>query len=192
MPWDKQFEQADVLDRAMRTFWTHGYGATSVQMLVERTGINRGSLYASFGDKRALFIDVLGEYVARRDRLFAELRVLASPREAILRAFERLSPRDGEVDAGSGCLLVNTALELAAHDREIGAFIAGSQRSMEAFLVDRIAAGQVAGEFRTSIDADAAGALLLATLLGTRVLMRSRPDPALLRTVIDAALAQLD
>lgn len=191
MPRNKQFDQAEVLDRAMQTFWTHGFEATSVEVLVERTGINRGSLYASFGDKRSLFLAALDKYLDRRNSLLAELRTLASPRDAIRRVFESLFQRNGGPDASAGCLLVNTALELAAHDREIRDIVARSQSDMKAFFVERIIAGQRIEEFGASVDPERAGAVLLATLLGTRVLVRTRPDRHLLNAVIDTALDQL-
>jgi TetR/AcrR family transcriptional repressor of nem operon len=56
MPWEKQFDVDEVLDRAMQVFWACGYEATSMQQLVERTGINRASLYATYSDKRTLFL----------------------------------------------------------------------------------------------------------------------------------------
>lgn len=121
VPWDKQFDEAKVLDHAMHTFWAHGYEATSVQMLADNTGIDRGSLYACFGDKCALLLDALREYLSRRDRLLAELREMDCARDAIRLAFERLFPRVGDIGISSGCLLVNTAPELAARDEEIGA-----------------------------------------------------------------------
>src|ERR1700738_3778032 len=58
----KQFDRDEVLDRAMAAFWTRGYEATSIDDLVEATGINRGSLYGTFGDKRRLFLSALHRY----------------------------------------------------------------------------------------------------------------------------------
>src|SRR5260370_742343 len=58
----KQFDRKEVLDRAMRVFWERGYEATSIQNLVEATGINRASLYATFGGKKELFINSLSRY----------------------------------------------------------------------------------------------------------------------------------
>ena len=54
----KQFDRHEVLDRAMAVFWKRGYEATSIQDLLEATGINRGSLYATFGNKQQLFLAV--------------------------------------------------------------------------------------------------------------------------------------
>jgi len=56
----KQFDRIDVLDRVMALFRRRGYEATSIQDLVDATGINRGSPYASFTSKKGLFLAVLG------------------------------------------------------------------------------------------------------------------------------------
>ena len=61
----KQFDRIDVLDRAMALFWRRGYEATSIQDLVDATGINRGSLYASFTSKKGLFLAVLDHYAEK-------------------------------------------------------------------------------------------------------------------------------
>src|ERR1041384_4735339 len=58
------FDLPTVLEGAMVLFWTQGYEATSMQELVEATGINRGSIYNTFGDKEGLFIAVLDHYAA--------------------------------------------------------------------------------------------------------------------------------
>ena len=89
MPWEKQFDVDQALGKAMQAFWAHGYAATSTQDLVETMGINRGSLYATFGNKRSLFIQVLRRYDAvYREGWVAELVVSASGRDAVTGAFE--------------------------------------------------------------------------------------------------------
>jgi TetR/AcrR family transcriptional repressor of nem operon len=70
----KQFDQSEVLDRAVMLFWRRGYEATSIGDLVEAIGINRGSLYATFGDKRRFFLASLQRYIQTIGAaLFAEL-----------------------------------------------------------------------------------------------------------------------
>lgn len=192
MPWDKQFDQQEVLERAMDTFWNHGFEGTSVQMLVDSTGINRGSLYATFNGKRSLFLATLNRYLDRRARLLAELRRQANPRQAVRHVFERLLPCQGDTEVARGCFLVNTALDLAPHDAEVRDLVAQSQTEMEEFFVEQIIAGQSSGEFSAQLDPHKIASLLLAALLGTRVLARSRPDPELLHSVIETALKQLD
>ena len=68
----KQFDQDVLLDQAMAVFWRNGYQGTSIQDLVEATGVNRGSLYATFGDKCGLFLAVLDHYGKRIGRPMME------------------------------------------------------------------------------------------------------------------------
>ncbi|MGI9462875.1 MAG: TetR/AcrR family transcriptional regulator, partial [Aestuariivirgaceae bacterium] len=88
MPWEKKFENEVVLEKAMHAFWARGYEATSIQDLIECMGINRGSIYATFRDKRNLFVKALEHYETRYRRvMLADLRCRPSPREAITTLF---------------------------------------------------------------------------------------------------------
>ena len=78
MPWEKQFDPDTALDKAMQAFWAHGYDATSIQDLVDCMGINRGSMYATFGDKRSLFIQALNRYNTTRGEPWIEAQAGAA------------------------------------------------------------------------------------------------------------------
>lgn len=191
MPWEKQFDVDVALTRAMTTFWAHGYEATSIQDLVATMGINRGSLYATFGDKRRLFLEALRKYDhEHRDRGLSALAANNAPRAAILAAFE------GAIEAAmggnrDGCFLVNTALELSPHDPEIAAVVAEGLRETEGFFHIMIEEGQALGEIPTDLAADQTARALLGLFVGLRVLSRSRPEAPLLRSLADQASALL-
>ena len=91
MPWEKQYDETDVLERAMKAFWARGYEATSINDLVAATGINRGSLYAGFTDKRGLFMRALDHYDREHRQAFlSALQRNYAPRDAILAAFRQV------------------------------------------------------------------------------------------------------
>ena len=193
MVWERQFDATETLDSAMTAFWSRGYAATSMQDLVDALGVNRASLYNTFGGKRALFLRALRAYDRRfREARLADLDTEASPRVAIARLFHdwvAVLCRDG---GRRGCFMTNTALELAPHDAEVGALVAASQADIERFFRDRLAEGQAQGDIRADLDPERTAAGLLSSLLGLLVLARSRPDPALLTAVADDSLARLD
>jgi len=62
MPWQKNYNKTEVLNNAVKAFWLHGYESTSMNDLVEATGINRGSIYSAFPNKHALFMSALHHY----------------------------------------------------------------------------------------------------------------------------------
>jgi len=192
MPAEKRFDVDRTLERAMRLFWARGYEATSMQTLLSEMGINRGSLYATYGGKRSLFVAALRRYDERRRKDHLEnLERHHTPRNAIRALFEgwieiALSDPDQ-----NGCFLTNTGLELGAHDREVGAMVAASQEDTERFFRRLIEAGQSRGEIPAELDSARTASALLASLLGLLVLARSRPERQLMRSITEAALETL-
>lgn len=191
MPWEKQFNKSEALDRAMQTFWMRGYEATSMQELVDRTGVNRGSLYATYGDKRALFLASLRSYDERRRSLLGELERRLPWRDAIRRAFANFLDEVTPSGPNRGCFLTNTALELAAQDPEVRRTVANAQEEVEGFFLRMIERGKSSGEVAASVDSHQSARALLAALLGILVLVRSRPDPVVLQAVVEDAIRRL-
>ncbi len=193
MPWEKSYDEGEVLDRAMAAFWARGYEATSIADLVAATGINRGSLYTAFTDKHTLFVRALRRYDKRhRADFLAELARDHTPREAILAAFREVVASAKSGRNRKGCLLVNTALELSPHDREVERLVKASLKKVETFFRRRIEAAQRAGTIRPDLDAAETARLLFGLFLGLRVITRSCPDKALTATIVRQAEALLD
>jgi len=191
MPWEKSYQETEVLDGAMRAFWARGYEGTSVADLVAATGINRGSLYAAFTGKRGLFLRALDHYDDRhRARFLDEITRDHPPRAAIIAAFRRAAePGD---DTPPGCLLVNTALEMSPHDPEIGAFVQARLRAVEDFFCDRIKAGRRDGSLRPELPPRSTAQGLLGLFLGLRVLCRAGPDRGAAEAIVRQAERMLE
>ena len=192
MPWEKNFDIDATLTRAMQTFWAHGYEATSMQDLVAATGVNRASIYATYGDKRALFLTALRKYDGEiRRRMLTELAETKTPAEAIAAVFDKFISQTSVPQGNWGCFLVNTALELAAHDGEIAELVNAAHDEIEAFFLAMIRKGQQSGEFAADRDAKALAHQALASLLGMLVMIRSRPREEFLTAVRDGFLNSL-
>lgn len=181
-----------MLDAVVLCFWNRGYEATSVKTLVDATGINAASLYNAFGDKRALFQKALDRYaeagVAARIRRYEAL----PPRESVSAFLAEIVARSLDDDEWKGCLVVNSALELAPHDPEFRMIVAGIVTRIEMFFLDRVTAGQADGTVTRSLPACDIARHLLGVLMGVRVLARVRPERGLLEGIVSAALALLD
>ncbi len=192
MPWEKQFSTDDVLSKAMEAFWSHGYEATSMQDLVNCMGINRGSIYATFGDKRALFIQALRRYdtIHRYDWAAAIARS-RSPAEAIVGIFEEAIDAALHGGGRSGCLLVNTALELSPHDAEISEIVEHAFSEMEAFFCRKLAEGQACGDVPSDVEPVDTARALLSLFIGLRVLACGRPREQVLRSIAGQAEAMI-
>ena len=192
MPWEKNFDVDATLTKAMHAFWAHGYEATSMQDLVTATGINRASIYATYGDKRAIFLGALKKYdIDVRGRMFERLGDSTPPDRAIATVFDRFIDQTNVPQGNWGCFIVNTALELAAHDSEIALLVNSAQDDIEAFFLAMIRNGQQTGVFAPDRDAGRLAHQALASMMGMLVMIRSRPDPEALRSIRDGVLSSL-
>ena len=189
----REFDENAVLDAAAHQFWVYGYEATSVRDLAQCMGITGASLYNAFGDKRSLFQRALTHYIENSfgDRVSRFERSLP-PLDAIKAFFREIVERSVSDRDRKGCLLVNSALEVAPHDAGFQTMIANVLVTVEAFFRRCVHAGQQAGEISTAQSADDLARLLLGLHLGIRVLARTRPERALLEGVVRPALALLE
>ena len=120
-----KFDMDEVLTKAMNQFWRYGYSATSIRDLENATGLFRGSLYHAFGDKREMFLRALHRYdQLYREAPIKELENHPSPRQAVLSVFKAAASEVIESGSSDGCLEVNVALELGAHESGSG-FVRG-------------------------------------------------------------------
>jgi TetR/AcrR family transcriptional regulator, transcriptional repressor for nem operon len=191
MPRPREFDDTTVLDAATDRFWRHGYAATSVRNLGEAMGLVPASLYNAFGSKHALFARCLDRYLDgnMRERI-ARLEATLPPRAAIEAFLNEIVTRS--LADPRGCLLVNSALEVAPHDPEIGAVVAARLGELEGFFHRCVLAGQRNGSIAAAARARDLARLLLTTVMGLRVLARGKPEPALLHGAARQALALLD
>ncbi len=189
----KEFDHDEVVDKAMAVFWAKGFEATSVQDLVDATGVNRGSLYNAFVDKAGLFDAAMDRYLA----VTPVLEILGDPESAPPRAtIERLFRflvEDGAVDRENrGCLITNTAVELSPRDPAVAAKVAEALRGLEDALARLVIRGQAAGEIAPWHEARRLARFLVTSAQGMRVMARVGGDPAILRDTADAVLGHLD
>ncbi|ANN76827.1 TetR/AcrR family transcriptional regulator [Bordetella flabilis] len=189
----REFDEAEVLDAAVDCFWSQGYEATSIRDLANRMGLTGASLYNAFGDKRGLYRRALDHYI---DGSFADrvrrLEGQLPPRQAIGAFFAEIIQRSLDDKQRKGCMLVNSALELAPHDAEFREIVTGVLAQIEGFFHRCVVAGQRDGTITTSQPAADMARLLLGVHIGLRVLARTRPERPLLEGMIRPALALLD
>jgi TetR/AcrR family transcriptional regulator, transcriptional repressor for nem operon len=189
----REFDEAAVLDAAVQCFWARGYEATSVRDLADKMGITGASLYNAFGDKKSLYRRALDYYVEQSfgDRV-GRFEGQLPPREAIGAFFNEIIQRSLNDKQRKGCMLVNSALEVAPHDPEFQLIIANVLVQVEAFFGRCVIAGQQAGTISTLQTADDLARLLLSILLGIRVLARTRPERELLEGLVRPVFGLLD
>ncbi len=188
----KQFDKEKVIDRALAVFWQRGYEATSIQDLVEATGIGRGSLYGTFGDKEKLFLAVLDRYV---EKIGSQLMAALSnpdPRRAIARMFEVMVNRMNDPGYPRGCLICNTSLECPGGSDTINRKVIEQLSSMESAIYQVLLSAQAEGLLEPGRDMRALARFFVGAAQGMAVLNKTSADPSLLSDVARVALSVWD
>lgn len=191
MPRAKEFDPDTVLEKAMELFWTKGYEATSIKMLVGHMGINRFSLYSTFGDKHQLFLSATERY--HQKTADAEIAILEGSEdgiESIRRYFVALIDRYTAEDGSKGCFMTNTTTELAPHDDEAKAKTGAFLLQMQAAFYHALGRAQKAGEIREGRLNDYAR-FLTSTAQGIAVLAKIAPSREILDSIVDVAMKAL-
>ncbi|MEV0088463.1 TetR/AcrR family transcriptional regulator [Saccharopolyspora sp. NPDC050642] len=186
----KEFDPDAALQRALELFWERGYEATSMADLVAHLGIARASIYATYGGKHELYLKALDRYLQLRDPKVVER--LSQPGPALPALRELMDSYIAETLADRrGCMVVNAAVELAPHDRQVARGVHSSWDVLETSLTSALTRARAQGEVPESCDPRAAARLILVVLQGIRVLGRTDPDPGRLRDAAEQALASL-
>ena len=189
----REFDEARALEKAMNAFWERGYNGTSVTDLIAATGLNKGSLYGAFGDKRTLFLKAVVHFRQRGLEVMREvLEQPGSAKEAIAEWMALVAKGCCADDGWRGCFVFNTAVEMAPHDREIAEWVRQvMQRSQQMFRA-ALERGQARGEFSSRLDCEAAAGFLVVSVAGLRVICKTSPKQKEIRGVVDLILSVLD
>lgn len=185
----RAFDRDEVLDKAMAKFWSDGFHATSMQQLVDATGLNRASMYQNFHDKRGLFIAAVDHYIEQRSaKRLASVDSDGDPIQVIRDYFLVLMAAENDIERRRGCLLTNSAIELATVEHEIACRITQVFGSMHRRFEVAIERGQAEGSIRADMTASAIAGMLLGLLQGLRVLSRSGLEQSKLKSNVETAL----
>lgn len=188
----KEFDETEILDKAVDLFWRNGYHATSAQQLVEALGISRSSLYDTYTDKRTLFLKALRQYQDRNAKALIQfVNQAADAEEGVRGIFSGILQECAVDELNKGCFMVNTSIELSALDAEIGQFVAENNRSVEDALTRLVKKGQEAGQFSNQRTARAFARFLFGNITALRVAARSGTDKKVLQDIVDVTLSAL-
>ncbi|MFH9816383.1 TetR/AcrR family transcriptional regulator [Streptomyces sp. NPDC017230] len=184
----RSFDRATALEKALMAFWERGYEATSVSDLTRIMDIGAPSLYAAFGDKRALFEEVVQEYGVR----YGSFRTRALTEEPTARAGIERMLREAAVEytvpgRPHGCLVIHAAANCST--AEVEESLRQRRNANIAGIEDRIRADVAAGTLPPDIDATALARYTGAMIQGMSQQARDGASRAELEALAEIALA---
>ncbi|MET9260113.1 TetR/AcrR family transcriptional regulator [Amycolatopsis sp. NPDC004079] len=182
----KQFDVDVALDAAMVQFWRAGYADTSLDDLSRATGLNRSSIYSSWGDKDSLYLRCLDRYAARYgDRYDQALSSAAEdPLRAVREFFGITLQRIADPDVPDGCLVAQTAMAIPMLSPDIAARATKALGFQQARLRKALRAAKLA-------DAEGFAVHLAAVNQSLAVMSRAGASPKQLRAIVDISLGAL-
>lgn len=175
----------------MEAFWAKGYEATSVQDLLDAMGINRGSMYDTFGDKHAIFVAALEHYVDSFGAHWSS--VLNRPGSPIgnLRAMLDEVATVATDRLQRGCMITNCAIELAPRDPVVADALKGVFGQIDKLVRHTLDRAVEAGELPAGANTRAQTRFVVATIQGMLVLGKSTHSRKELNDVVDVAFSAL-
>jgi TetR/AcrR family transcriptional repressor of nem operon len=189
----KEFDRNEALHKAMEVFWSRGYEAASMQDLVTHMGINRQSLYDTFGDKHALYLQALDRYSEVEGRkLFELLERPGSVKKTLRQVFEGVVEKalcDGQ---RRGCFMGNAMSELAGRCKETANRTCTNMAATEAAFYRALLRGKKEGELKGVRDPRAVARFLYSSLQGLVLMAKATQDRKTLEDVVKVTLSVVD
>lgn len=188
---NKEFDELTALHTAMLIFWRNGYEKTSMKNLVDGMNIHRRSIYGTFGNKKTLFLRALQLFEDITEKYIKRQVMTIQPAKSAIRELLEM-PLLTHEDKPPGCLIVNTAVELTIHDKEISESINQSYRKTEELIEKILTQGHERGEIPNQHDIKSLAQFIHNAFIGIRVLVKSTHDRKKLQGIIDTTLSIFD
>lgn len=194
MPRPKEFDPEKAIEKAMHVFWHKGYEAASIEDLLDAMDINRGSLYSTFGGKRDLFLKAMDHYCGEGG-VGGRFSILHQPGPAMALIYRFV---DAIVDFAlsdplrRGCLITNTVMELAPHEKNIGKKLSKRFHMLEDAFFKLLVRAQQEGDLAKDKDPRALARVLLTMMQGMIVMIKAGTPADVVRQTAQTALLVLE
>jgi TetR/AcrR family transcriptional repressor of nem operon len=192
VPRPRSFDDDEIVARAADLFTVHGYGGTSIGMLVDATGLGRQSLYNAFGDKTALYLEALDRAVARFATVATRMAAAPTGREALDRFFDHLLAHCASGDPTLQRCIVSGGLLEGIDEPAVALALESKWRATHELLRGHVERGQRDGSIPNPSPSGTLADLLMGTMSGLRVTARTDASRERLAAVLALTLQLLD
>lgn len=193
MPRVKLFDEEKVLEKAMNLFWKKGYYATSIQDLVDFLGINRASLYDTYGGKKKLFEKAFSHYrQSNTDAIQKYLNSQDDVRTGFKKLFVMAIQQSQSDKEHKGCFVVNTTIEFIPNEKDFTELISDNKKQFEQVFYEYLQFGVEQGQISKYKDIQAIATLLFTFYNGLKVITKVDFDVDIFSKSVDSLISVLD
>lgn len=193
MPKFKLFDEKEVLEKALNLFWKKGYYATSIQDLVTCLGINRASLYDTFGSKRKLFERAFLHYTttnAETQKKFLDSH--DDIRVGFKKLFAMAIQQSNLDEDKKGCFAVNSTVEFIPNEKDFSSLVYENKKQFEGMFFNYLSLGVERNQISSDKNLQAIATLFFTFYNGLKVVTKVDFDAAVFSNSVDALLSVLD
>ena len=188
----KTLSKEELLAKAMEVFRDHGFAGTTADMLVERIGVSRYSLYSDFGNMQGLFEAALERYNDEIiDLRFGPLERPEAGLDEVLAVLDFYGKAGDGPAVGRGCLLCNTAVEFGPEDSIGSSAVQRYFHRLSGAFRNALKNARLQGRIQTTTDTDSEADLLTSVVLGLFVLIRAKAPAAMIRQAAETATVRI-
>ena len=148
----RAFSEPDALDAAMRVFWEKGYEGASLDDLTGAMGINRSSLYATFGDKEALFQKAVERYREGPMGFFHEALQQPTARGVVEALFRGTVKFLADPSHPKGCLSLQGGLACGAGAENVNQSMIDWRKDGQSILQKRLQRARSEGDLADDVN----------------------------------------
>lgn len=186
------FDREQVLNAAILVFWERGYEGASMDALAKAMGINKPSLYSSFGNKRKLFDAAIDRYAATSgEREFGALQRAGDPKTAVEDFLKTSIESATQRGKPLGCMIVNVATEAAECDAELRSKLAVMYEQTDEGIASRFRRDQEAGLLPEGHDPEALAEMVHSVIHSIKVRARAGASCEQLQKIANNFIAVL-
>lgn len=189
---ERSFSESDVLNRLTDVFNTHGYGGTSLALLQEATGLGKQSLYNSFGDKQAMYLQAIACAVQRGAHVVAAMKAAENGRAGLVLFFDFMVQNCASVNPVENNCIVTSGLLEGVDDAPLASALTGGWHRTFNLLQAEVARGQQDGSIANAAPPAELAEVLIALISGLRVAVRAGRSPTQMERLVVLTLGILD
>jgi TetR/AcrR family transcriptional repressor of nem operon len=183
----------EVLDKTMNLFWEKGYFNTTIEDIIEATGLNRAALYKYVGDKETLFLKMLERFRKNiTDQATIPLQGQANGIEGIKIFFSQfLELYESKNLRSRGCFLISTASDIHSHNKEVARFIEGFYQDLTKLFRNQFVHTKNQGLLKPEVEIDSVVDFLIGNLFGSMSLCRSSAHKQIFENHVNGVICYL-
>lgn len=192
MPRERAFSEAEVLDRLTDVFSTHGYTGTSLALLQEATGLGKQSLYNTFGDKQAMYLQAIDCAARRAARMTAGMQAAPDGRAALQCFFDALVQGCASDEPAQQACIVTGGLLEGLDEAPLAWALTSRWQATHELLRATVERGQRDGSIASAAPSADLAELLIALVSGLRVAARAGRSRAQMQRLVVTAFQVVD